>query len=282
MFYLKLKRYFSLDFMRYIFGRFLLIRKLKKKFRRYYKYKKTILNSEFNYVKIKSSKNEIIKNLEDYGISNEIHLEKKINDFILENYKKSEFSCHQRYGKTNNFKNYEDLKNNFEKNKEIPPYFELKNQAFNKLFQEISRSSEILEIVRNYIGDIKKIDIKLNYSTVSNLDNNLREIYHQTVNWHFDVHDINFVYVFFYINGSDKNSGAHEVIKGSHKKKKFFKHLIGSAKQQDSKLRKFYNENDFFIIEGKEGDGFIEDTSCYHRALPPKSNSRLCLQLRYH
>jgi len=222
MFYLKLKRYFSLEFIRYIFGRFLLIRNLKKKFRKYYKHKKTILNSKFNYVKIKSSKNEIVKDLEDYGISNEIHLEKKINDFILENYKKSEFSCHQKYGKTNNFKNYEDLKDFFDKNNEIPPYFELKNQAFNKLFQEISRSSEILEIVRNYIGDIKKIDIKLNYSTVSNLNNKLREIYHQTVNWHYDVHDINFVYVFFYINGSDKNSGAHEVIKGSHKKKKIF------------------------------------------------------------
>ncbi len=282
MFYLKLKRYLSLEFMRYIFGRFLLIRKLKKKFRKVYKYNKTILNSKFNYVKIKSSKNEIIKSLEDYGISKEVYLDKEINDFILENYKKSEFSCHQKYGTTNNFKNYEDLKDYFDNNKEIPPYFELKNEVFNKLFQEISRSSEILEIVRNYIGDIKEIDIKLNYSTVSNLNNNLREMYHQTVNWHYDVHDINFVYVFFYINGSDKNSGAHQVIKGSHKKKKFFKHLIGSAKQQDYKLRKFYNENDFFTIEGKEGDGFIEDTSCYHRALPPKSNSRLCLQLRYH
>ena len=77
MFYLKLKRYFSLEFIRYIFGRFLLIRNLKKKFRKYYKHKKTILNSKFNYVKIKSSKNEIVKDLEDYGISNEIHLEKK-------------------------------------------------------------------------------------------------------------------------------------------------------------------------------------------------------------
>ena len=282
MLYLKIKRYFSLSFLKYIFGRFLIIRQLRKKFRKIFKYKKNISYLKNNHVKLKSSKQLILNKLENYGISSDIFLDKEINNYILKNYKESEFSCHKQYGNKNFFKNYDELNDYINQNKQVPPYFELKNQKFEDLFEEISRSNEILDIVKSYLGDIKKIDIKLNYSTVCNLNDNLREAYHQTVNWHYDVHDINFVYVFFYINGSDKNSGAHQVIKGSHKKKKFFKHLIGSVKQNDNDLKEFYKEDDFFIIEGEKGEGFIEDTSCYHRALPPKLNSRLCLQLRYH
>ena len=222
MLYLKIKRYFSLNFLKYIFGRFLLIRQLKKKFRKIFSYKKSISNLTNNHVKLKFSKKFILNKLENYGISNDIFLEKDVNNFILDNYKKSEFSCHKQYSNKKFFKNYDELKDYINQNNDIPPYFELKNKKFDNLFNEISRSSEILDIVRNYLGDIKKIDIRLNYSTVCNLNDNLREVYHQTVNWHYDVHDINFVYVFFYINGSNKNSGAHEVIKGSHKKKKIF------------------------------------------------------------
>ena len=77
----------------------------------------------------------------------------------------------------------------------------------------------------------KKIDTKLTYSTVVNLEDSEREKYRQTVKWHYDVHDLNFLYIFFYISGADKYSGAHELIKNSHNKKSFFKHLIGSAKK---------------------------------------------------
>ena len=72
------------------------------------------------------------------------------------------------------------------------------------------------------------------------------------------------------------------MIRGSHLNKKFFKHLIGSARQEEEKLEQDYNKNDFIFVEGSAGHGFIEDTSCYHRALKPINKPRLCLQFRYH
>jgi len=35
------------------------------------------------------------------------------------------------------------------------------------------------------------------------------------------------------------------------------------------------------VIEGGPGFGFAEDPACFHRALPPRTADRLCLQLRY-
>ena len=40
--------------------------------------------------------------------------------------------------------------------------------------------------------------------------------------------------------------------------------------------------DDFKIIEGNAGCGFIEDTSCYHKAHIPETKPRLALQIRYH
>ena len=96
------------------------------------------------------------------------------------------------------------------------------------------------------------------------------------------MHDLNFVYIFFYLTECDRNSGAHQLIKGSHLNKKIFKHLIGSARQEEKKLEQDYNKNDFIFVEGSAGYGFVEDTSCYHRALKPINKPRLSLQFRYH
>ena len=75
-----------------------------------------------------------------------------------------------------------------------------------------------------------------------------REEYRQTVNWHYDVHDLNFLYAFFYISGANRLSGSHEVIKKSHKKKMFFKHLVGSVIQSDYDLRNYYDNEKFYLI----------------------------------
>ena len=95
------------------------------------------------------------------------------------------------------------------------------------------------------------------------------------------MYGLHYIYVFFYITDCNINSGAHQIIRGSHTKKKFFKHLIGSAKKTEAQLKNDYNLHDFINIEGPAGQGFIEDTSCFHRALPPENEPRLALQFRY-
>lgn len=93
---------------------------------------------------------------------------------------------------------------------------------------------------------------------------------------------IKFFIRFFYISGSDEKSGAHQVIKGSHNNKSLLKHMFGSVIQRDRDLRNYYKKKDFFIIKGQKGRGFLEDTSCFHRALKPILKPRLCLQIRYY
>lgn len=277
-FFNKLNRYLSINFLRYILGRFYLIRKIYKIINKTLNSNKILFDVN-NYIILKSSEDQILNDLSIEGVSKKICLKKEINDFILDNFDKCKFLSYKVYNKeTYEFNNFYEFKNS---RKDIP-LLELKNKDFHELFDRISRSEKLLKIVKDYLGNVKKIDIRLTYSTVSNLDDVEREKWRQTVNWHFDVHDLNFLYVFFYISGADKFSGSHEVIIKSHKKKLFFKHLIGSAIQSDKSLKNFYDKKDFLTIEGSEGEGFIEDTSCFHRALKPIDQSRLCLQIRYH
>ena len=156
------------------------------------------------------------------------------------------------------------------------------NPDLNKLVNDISRDQILLDIVESYLGNINKINTKVQWSAVCNASDEWREFNEQTVTFHYDVHDLNFVYVFFYLTECNRNSGAHQLIRGSHLNKKFFKHLIGSAKQKKENLEQDYNINDFIVVEGSTGYGFIEDTSCYHRALKPINKPRLALQFRYH
>jgi len=222
MIFFKIKRYFSLDFFKFIFVRFLIIRKVKKYYRKHFKNKNCLTASSIEYVTLFSKKKDILESLDKDGFSKKIALDKKVNDFIINNYKNSQFICNKRFKGKTIFNSFDELQSFAVQNSKKIPYFELKNNAFNKLFKEIATSRNVLDIVENYIGGVSKVDIKLNYSPVCDLNNDIRESYSQTVTWHYDVHDINFVYVFFYINGSDKYSGAHEIIKGSHKKKKIF------------------------------------------------------------
>ena len=127
-----------------------------------------------------------------------------------------------------------------------------------------------------------KINTKIQWSPVCDASDEWRNENLQSVTFHYDVHHLNFVYIFFYLTECNKNSGAHQLISGSHKNKKIFKHLIGSVKQTKENLEKDYSKKDFVTIEGKAGHGFIEDTSCFHRALIPINNARLALQFRYY
>ena len=92
--------------------------------------------------------------------------------------------------------------------------------------------------------NINKINTKVQWSPVCNASDEWREYNEQTVTFHYDVHDLNFVYIFFYLTECDRNSGAHQLIRGSHLNKKFFKHLIGSAKQKKEDLEQDFNTND--------------------------------------
>jgi hypothetical protein len=56
--------------------------------------------------------------------------------------------------------------------------------------------------------------------------------------------------------------------------------LLHTANQPDEAVLDYFGREAEVIIEGAAGCGFLEDASCYHKALPPKTYERLMLQIR--
>jgi hypothetical protein len=138
-------------------------------------------------------------------------------------------------------------------------------------------------IVRRYLGhEPREVTTILNWSFASNFsEDERRRLKHQnTLDYHYDVGGFNFVYASFYISDCDRDSGAHVMMKRSHNRKPL-RMLLGSAMASEESVRKHYGIENEIMIEGPAGTGFVQDTSCFHRATPPKLRDRLMLAVRF-
>jgi hypothetical protein len=141
----------------------------------------------------------------------------------------------------------------------------------------------ILEIATRYLGFRPKyFRDRLWFSFAGNYDLGLRRKMNQTVEFHFDLpgSQFTFFYASFYLSDVDEYSGAHSMIKGSHRLKPLSMKLCRSRCSEEA-IHKVYGRENEIIIKGKAGTGFFEDASCYHRALAPTQRERLMLQIRY-
>ncbi len=146
---------------------------------------------------------------------------------------------------------------------------------------EIAQDPKLLEAARKYLGYQNiQADVRLFWSFVANFSETERLQMSQTVKYHFDVHSWNFCYLHIYLTDCTKDSGAHEMVLGSHKDKPL-SWLWGRANKDDEAINTYYQTNKVLTIEGKAGTGFLEDTSCYHRAIAPQKGERLLLQIRF-
>ena len=118
------------------------------------------------------------------------------------------------------------------------------------------------------------------WSLANHLSDDERRAASQTIDYHYDVDGYNFLYANFYLLDTDDMNGAHALIAGSSRHKRL-RHLLGSARLGDAEARETYGPEAERVIEGPAGSGFLEDTSCYHKALAPVSADQLMLQLRY-
>jgi hypothetical protein len=84
------------------------------------------------------------------------------------------------------------------------------------------------------------------------------------------------VYANFYITDTDRNSGAHVINERSHNRKPL-RMLLGLASADESSVRKPFGIQSEITIEGPAETGFVQDTSCSHRAIPPTHRDRLVL-----
>ena len=111
-------------------------------------------------------------------------------------------------------------------------------------------------------------------------DEERRKLKHHVIDYHYDVGGYNFVYASFYITDCDRNSGAHVMMKRSHNRKPL-RMLLGSPVASQDAVRARYGIENEITIEGPAGTDFVQDTSCYHRASPPRQGDRLMLAVRF-
>lgn len=146
----------------------------------------------------------------------------------------------------------------------------------------VTEDPGLRSIARRYLGyEPSRVMTLLYWSFASSFtDQERRRLLQHVIDYHYDVGGYNFVYASFYLLDTVRSSGAHVMVKGSHKRKPL-RMLWGSAVASEEQVyREFGRENEI-VIEGPAGTGFIEDTSCYHRASPPTSGDRLLLQVRF-
>jgi hypothetical protein len=150
------------------------------------------------------------------------------------------------------------------------------------LANRIAFDPKALEVISRYFGYTpSRADIWMFWSFSSGLTNEDRRKAGQTIDYHFDVHSLNFAYAAYYLTDTNRDNGAHQMVRGSHRRKPF-SWLFGSAKQPDERVEAQYGRENVLTIEGPAGTGFWQDSSCYHKALPPEKGVRLLLQARYY
>lgn len=157
----------------------------------------------------------------------------------------------------------------------------IRNSARLPLIRAIAGDRFLFEVASLFLGyRPTEVSSWFFWSLANHLSDDERRAASQTIDYHFDVNAFNFLYVNFYLLDTDDMNGAHALIAGSSRRKRL-RHLLGSARLSDAEVRETYGPEAERVIEGPAGSGFLEDTSCYHKALAPISADRLMLQLRY-
>lgn len=132
-----------------------------------------------------------------------------------------------------------------------------------------------------YLGYMPRTNIRMYWSFVTSASVEQRQHTGQTVQWHFDSDYYNFVFASYYLTPTDDNSGAHVMVVGSHREKPT-RWLFGSVRKSDEEIESHYPQNRIVTLNGRAGEGFWQDSTCFHKALAPKYSDRLLLQIRYY
>lgn len=149
----------------------------------------------------------------------------------------------------------------------------------NAAVRRICSDHVLLDAVAQCLGyRPKKLIPRLFWSFATRMDEDERRRRGQTIDWHFDVHDFNFCSACFYLSDVTERTGAHALVRGSHRDKPL-RFLVGSANVPQDEVFAHFGADRAMIIEGPAGTGFLEDTSCFHRAMPPLEGERLMMQI---
>lgn len=144
---------------------------------------------------------------------------------------------------------------------------------------QLSRDPLVLSIAADYLGaNPVLISSHLWWSFVTDASVQARRKAAQL--FHYDVDDYRFIKFYFYLTDVDGLTGAHACIQGTHRHKKF-RHEWNRKRFRDSEMIDAYGLENLVTIRGNAGFGFVEDTLCFHKGMPPIRHDRLMLQLEF-
>ncbi|MBF2068001.1 MAG: hypothetical protein IGS39_26820 [Calothrix sp. C42_A2020_038] len=263
----------------YILGRFKTIRRF---YRKYSKIKQLTLGfpKNINYESTTFFQDIPIDLALKYLNKNAVFLGLKLPQEIVDEIR--EFSKNTLLGQENTKAHfyYHDVKNGYLPDGRVIVQGIAVHPLKCNAIQQIINDPILRVIIEKYLGySPKNIRTLLKWSFVLELTDEDRMKLNQGNIYHYDVGEFNSVYANFYLTNTDRYSGAHAMIKGSHNYKNL-KMLFNSA-QPKNILIKYYGQENEMIIEGDEGIGFIQDPYCYHRAIPPIKEERLLLQIQF-
>jgi hypothetical protein len=143
--------------------------------------------------------------------------------------------------------------------------------------RKIAHDPKVLAVAEQYLGCAPKFLGSQIWWSYPHLDETGNPKQTQLYGFHYDIDDLKFLKIFFYLNDVDKDRGPHVIIENTHQKKSYFE--IRNRRLSDAVAQEKYG-NQIAVIEGKAGEGFFEDTFCYHKGTQPNKR-RLLLQFEF-
>jgi hypothetical protein len=159
-----------------------------------------------------------------------------------------------------------------------PSYYYDQRELLNqKEVQDVIKFLMNLNISDTYF-DSKSYLLAVNmwWSTVSEKTDT-----HSAQEFHFDCDSIKWLKYFIYLTDVTLESGPHVYVEGSHKSfsKPYSLLKKGYVRIKDDEIEDHYGKEKIHKIIGNKGTLVVGDTSCFHKGMVPKKNSRLIFEI---
>jgi len=221
-----------------------------------------------NDLKIIHDKESILKEINDIGFSSNIDIPKELLNEIISYAKNAIFK--EQIGDNSFSIDYLNPIN--PSNSLWYGNHEIMNDC--NALQKIIFNKDILNICEEYFGSKPRLIGSHCWWSFPPDD---IEIHHQ-YGFHYDIDSFKFLKIFIYLNNVDIETGPHEILIGTHKKKSFKEKL--NRRLSDAAVKDSDKYDNSVCKTGPKGTMFFEDTFSYHKGNTPKK-PRLMLQIEY-
>lgn len=209
---------------------------------------------------------EIVKEIQRHGYSANISLENSLLSHISEYVSKTPF-VDRKTGKGEYLLNLENLEK-----PDIGYLYNIHNPHLNNEKLNAFAELQIKPIADAYLGADSIILNSQIWATFPDEENN----YNPDFGFHYDLDDYRFLKLFIYLTDVDEESGPHQIIASSHIANTMFRFF--NRRLSDTLPLRFMSN--VKVMLGKKGEGFFEDTLCYHKGTRPVK-PRMILQLQF-